>query len=336
MTLPAPPQFPIARGSAGPAPPRRPGSIRRTTSIDSEWPDGFGRSGMMTARARDLVTDFAGEAAELAAGAFHIRASPLRAIEEIDVTPAHLRASHLIGVRAGGASRSALVDALGDCRGSPLFQLLDDFSGASLVAKWIWPAWADDGLAPRDEGDAAARRRRMVNICTGFAEGASSLTGDGGIDAPSSVEVGSLIDPADPLGWHAMADAPGRPHARRARRIDIWRAEGVLKVDAGFQDSGSHPGGGRSAIHEYRVHAEIDEADGCLAALRILPLALPFRECPGAAIKAARMIGQPVAAFRQSTLEFLPGTLGCTHLNDVLRSFADIPLLAKSLPDAPR
>ena len=120
--------------------------------------------------------------------------------------------------------------------------------------------------------------------------------------------------------------------ARRARRIDIWRAEGVIKVDAGFQDSGPNPQGTRTAIHEYRVYAEIDEATERLLSLQVLPLILPFRECPGASIKAARMVGERVGEFRQAVLDTLIGTVGCTHLNDVLRAFADIPSLIRMLP----
>ena len=72
----SPQQFPFAQQSAGPAPLRRPGSIRRTTSIDSDWPDGLGQPWVMTGRARDLLTPLTGDAVELAAGEFRILASP--------------------------------------------------------------------------------------------------------------------------------------------------------------------------------------------------------------------------------------------------------------------
>ncbi|OGT55053.1 MAG: hypothetical protein A3E01_12100 [Gammaproteobacteria bacterium RIFCSPHIGHO2_12_FULL_63_22] len=332
----APQQFPFARQSAGTAPPRRPGSIRRTTSIDSDWPEGFGQSWIMTGRARDLLTPFNGEPVELDRGDFRIKASPIREIEEIAASPAHPRTGEMVGVRAGGASRHALAATLGDLRGSAIFQLLDDFAGASLVAGWIWSRWTPDWQERVKNGvrKTAGNKGRMVNICTGFTEGASSLSEDGSVEHAdqSSTEVGPLVDPADPIGWHMLPAQEGRPQARRARRIDLWRAEGVLKVDAGFQDSGPNPHGTRTAIHEYRVYAEIDEASGTLLSIQALPLILPFRECPGASMKVARMVGQPVEAFRQAVLDTLAGTLGCTHLNDVLRAFADIPSLARLLP----
>ena len=333
-----PPQkFPFSRHSAGYAPRRRPGSVRRTTSIDSEWPEGYGHPCDMIGRGRDLLTPFdGGEPTVLATGGFRIVASPLREILKIAIDPDRPAAQRLVGARAGGASRTVSAEHLGDLRGTPTFQLLDDFAGASLVAAWIWSRWTDDWMARASRlaaEIAPGRARRMVDVCTGFAAGGSSLGADGLPDNmnQSSTEVGPLENPDDAAGWHAMPFQQG-PQKRRSRRIDLWREGDLIKVDAGFQDSGSNPNGGRTAIHEYRVHAEIDAATGVLAALQVLPLILPYRECPGASVKATRMIGHNVADFRDDVLATLPGTLGCTHLNDVLRSLADVPRLAGRLP----
>jgi hypothetical protein len=190
-------------------------------------------------------------------------------------------------------------------------------------------------MASQKLKSTAGNKGRMVGICTGFTEGGSSLTDEGRVDHSdqSATEVGPLVNPDDPIGWHDLPEQAGRPLARRARRIDVWRDEGVLKVDAGFQDSGPNPQGTRTAIHEYRVYAEVNEADGTLLALQALPLILPFRECPGASMKASRMVGQNVGEFRQAVLDTLVGTVGCTHLNDVLRALADVPTLARMLPE---
>lgn len=332
-----PQQFPFARQSAGHAPLRRPGSIRRTTSIDSDWPDGFGEPWEMIGRARDLLTPFDdGEPVELATGGFRIMASPLREILSIEITPDHSRVQELVGVRAGGASRHALARILADMRGTPTFQVLDDFAGASLVAGWIWSQWTNDWMtrATRATGQSTAGRKgQMTDICAGFAAGGSSFFADGSLDNinQSSAEVGPLEHPDDALSWHAMPFQQG-PRKRRSRRIDLWREGDLIKADAGFQDSGSNPDGGRTAIHEYRVYAEIEEATGVLASLQALPLILPYRECPGASVKASRMVGHKVVDFREDVLETLTGTLGCTHLNDVLRGLSDVPSLARLLP----
>lgn len=333
-----PQQFPFARQSAGHAPLRRPGSIRRTTSIDSDWPDGYGNPWEMIGRARDLLTPFDdSEPTELATGGFRIMASPLREILSIELTPDHPRVQELVGIRAGGASRRAIAEVLADMRGTPTFQVLDDFAGASLVAGWIWSQWTDDWMTrlTRTSGEGTVGKNgQITDICTGFAAGGSSLFPDGSPDSinQSSAEVGPLEHPDDALSWHMMPFQQG-PRKRRARRIDLWREGDLVKIDAAFQDSGSNPGGGRTAIHEYRVYAEVEEATGTLVALQALPMILPYRECPGASMKASRMIGHTVANFRDDVLETLPGTLGCTHLNDVLRGLADVPALVKMLPD---
>lgn len=331
----APPQFPFARTSAGPAPLRRHGSIRRTTTIDSTWPDGQGDAWVLSGRARDLLTTSSGESVELATGGFVITASPRRQILAIATEPVHPRSQELLGVRAGGASREALGQAMGDIKGTPLFQLLDDFAGASLVAGWIWSEWIEGSLrstAGAVVQSTAGRAGNMENICTGFATGATSLGADGRpeLSGQSRTEVGSLVNPDDPHGWHPLSSQSG-PQMRRARRLDLYRDGDLLRADVGFQDGGSNPRGTRTAVHEYRVHAEIDERTMTLVSVQALPLILPYRECPGASVKVARLVGQPVAELRASVMASLPGTLGCTHLNDVMRSLADVPALAASL-----
>lgn len=52
---------------------------------------------------------------------------------------------------------------------------------------------------------------------------------------------------------------------------------------------------------------------------------LPFVECPGAVDMAGAVVGEPYADFRWVVPSSLGATQGCTHLNDVLRSFADLP-----------
>ncbi|MDM8010863.1 MAG: DUF2889 domain-containing protein [Parasphingorhabdus sp.] len=331
-----PPQFPLARQSAGHAPLRRPGSVRRTTTIDSEWPDGLGQHWQMTGRARDLLTPAdGGDASVIDKANYCLLVSPARQIMAIEATPAHPRLAEMVGVRAGGASRRALNEKLSEMRGGPLFQILDDYAGASLVAEWIWSRWSNDWLAKSNNATLRAnvdKTNRMLNICTGFAEGSSSMHADGtpNLHNQSSARVGALVHPDDESGWHAMPHQQG-PQTRRSRQIDLWREAGMIKVDASFQDSGSDPDGGRSAVHEYRLFADIDAATNRLVALKAVPHILPFRECPGAVVKATRMIGRDVTKFRESVIETLPSTHGCTHLNDMLRALADVPGLAHRL-----
>ncbi len=330
-----PKKFEWARRPAGVAPARRARSVRRTTTIDTRWPDGFGAPMAMHGHGRDIYTAAAGaDPHVLAEEQFHILASLQREILEIRTDPDLPGVQQLVGVRAGGASRRALAAILGERIGSPLFQLLDDFAGASLVAGWIWSRWTPDWRKRMDEGGNASTPppRTMTGICTGFAPGSSALSPVGSADhaSQSSTSVGPLVDPADPAGWHALTAQSG-PEMRRSRRIDIWREGHALQIDASFQDSGAAPDGGRAAIHEYLVRATVDPLTMTLTSIAADPRILPYRECPGAALHVGRMIGMHVDAFRELVVAELPGTLGCTHLNDVLRAFADIPRLSRHL-----
>lgn len=330
MSESRPQQFPIARQSAGLPPPRRPGSIRRTTTIDSHWPDGQGAASLMTGRGRDLLTPTQGAPQVVDEAEFLLRCSPRREILALETAPPLDRAIDMIGTRAGGASRLRLSEVLPDARGTLLYQLLDDFAGASLVAPWAWSKWTPDW--PGQGKGAGPANEDMDNICTGFATGASSHGDDGRINTAiqSSAPVDDLPDPADPLSWHRLVEPDG-PGTRRARRLDLWREGSLLKADVSFQDSAVLPTGGRAAVHEYRVFADMDAASGALVAIRAIPHILPYAECPGAALHIDRLVGKPVADFRDLVLTELAGTLGCTHLNDVARSLADIPALARSL-----
>jgi len=328
--------FPLARNPAGPAPPRRPGSVRRTSTIETTWPEGYGKPMLMQGRARDLLTPVDGSAPRiLAEDHFTILASPTREILSIEVSPDRPHAQQLVGVRAGGQSRRTLAEIMTEERekGTPLYLLLDDFAGASLVAGWAWSRWIPDWRTRMAEAGArstAGRHGQMEGVCTGFAPGSSALLSDGTgeIKDQNCMPVPSLINPDDPMGWHQFRTQEG-VGKRRARRIDVWRDGDVLEIDIGFQDSATSPDGGdRIAIHEYVVRARAQGDPSRLTDLSVDPCILPFRECPGAVQQAQRMLDAPLLEMRDKVLETLPGTLGCTHLNDVLRSMAETPRLA--------
>jgi len=122
---------------------------------------------------------------------------------------------------------------------------------------------------------------------------------------------------------------------RRARRMDIW-FDDCLRIDIGFQDSATSRDVGRIAVHEYRVQARADAATLKLLSIEAVPHVLPYRECPGAVGQVDRLIGLPLTRFRGEVPIELPGILGCTHLNDVLRSMSDAPGLSLPLHDATR
>ena len=293
---------------------------------------------MMEGHARDVMTSSADIAPTvIAEDRYTLVASPVREILSLAVTPDRPHAQQLIGMRGGGQSRAALNQIMAQERiaGTPLYLILDDFAGASLVCNWIWSRWAKDWNAVAMASgmqSTAGRGGNMEGVCTGFAPGSSALIGeDGGTMRDQSyAPVASLVNPDDPEGWHDLGEQDG-VGMRRARRIDVWRDGEAIIIDIGFQDSGTSPDGGdRLAVHEYHVRARAE--NDVLTELTIDPRILPFVECPGAVLQAHRVLRTPLKGLRSTVLETLPGTLGCTHLNDVLRSMAEVPAMAAHLP----
>jgi len=176
------------------------------------------------------------------------------------------------------------------------------------------------------------RPERMEGICSGFRPGASSLFPDGRHNPESQIStpVPALEHPDDPIGWHGL-ETQQSVGLRRARRIDVWLQGEAVRLDVHFQDSGTSPSGGRIGQHEYRVSATADRATLTLHDIEVDPRVLPYPECRGAAPNAPMLNGKPLAGLRLKVLSTLPGVLGCTHLNDVLRTMADAPKLVEAL-----
>jgi hypothetical protein len=317
---------------AGP-PPRRPGSVRRTASILMTWPDGILNGLRLEGRCRDLLTPLEGEPVVLAQDSMRALAGMDRTIRSVESWPAAPRLHELEGARAGGSLRARLGDVVPELRaaGTPLYLLLDDLAGASLIAGFVWGLWRER-LPELADLPGKLPARTMQGICSGFRPGASSLNADGtmsGITHQIQV-VPPLADPDDGWSWHGLATPP--PMAmRRARRIDVWQDGGELRIDAMFRDSAWEPDGVEVAVHEYHLEAEAT-LDGVLTAVRADPRVLPFDECPLAARNVDRMVGVALRDFRLEVLARIQDTDCCTHLNDALRSLAEVPVLAASIP----
>ena len=69
-----------------------------------------------------------------------------------------------------------------------------------------------------------------------------------------------------------------------------------------------------------------------LLSVTAVPRVLPYAECPGAAPNASWMSGTELRTMRTEVLARLQKTDCCTHLNDGLRSLAEVPVLAAALP----
>ncbi len=319
----------------GVSPLRRPGSTRRTSTIDATWPDGRDGDAVLVADARDILTPAHGGAPRVMAQDHADVIADHRVIKSVPSTPPREGLEKLAGARAGGHLRAAIDAALPEERraGTPLYLLLDDLAGATLVAGWAWSRWTDDWMRARSEAEITAHMSRMEGICIGFRPGSDAL-GLEGRPRPeqNATRVPSLVHPDDPAGWHQLVDRGG-VNFRRARRIDVWREDGLIHIDSAFQDSSSAPDGGdRIAIHEYRLIATADAEARTLLSAHATPGTLPYAECPAAPSNISAMVGTPLGELRQAVLVTLRKTAGCTHLNDAMRALAEVPRLAAALP----
>ena len=319
---------------AGPSPLRRPGSIRRTSTIHVDWPEGIDTPLRAIGHARDLFTPLTGGDGEVVAeDRSEIMGSVRREVMSIATSRRNDDAQKLIGGRAGGYLRAHLANELPQEKAdaTPLYLLLDDFSGASLVSGWAWSRWPEwkDWVNAMSSG--ARRQRPVSNVCSGWRDGARVLDHDDPTDPAiqSTAAANALPHPDDPRGWHELPEQTGAG-LRRARRLDVWWEDGVVRIDVGFQDSGSSPEG-RISVHEYQVQATADPETFNLSSLDVQAHVLPYSECLEALPNVNGMLGKSLEDFRLSVSATLPGVLGCTHLNDVLRSMADVPQLARRL-----
>jgi hypothetical protein len=326
-----PPSDPVATPPA-----RRPGSVRRTSTVRMSWPDGIGTDLHLKGRARDLVTPVAGEPRVVAAADLYAVTGRERDIQRIESDPVVAGLERLVGCRAGSNLRAAIAAELPDEmeQGTPLHLLLDDLAGTTLISGYTFIRWADVFPEIGQRMKTGGTGRVMRDICAGFRDGSAAIRPDGTMSGLSqhTARTGRLDDPDDPLGWHTLDEAP-EIGMRRARRIDVWAEDDVLEIDAMFRDSVWNPEGEEEVIHEYEIFGTADRASGVLRSVRAVPRVLPYSECPGAAPNAEWMAGAELRTLRTEVIQRLRNADSCTHLNDGLRSLAEVPVLATALPD---
>jgi hypothetical protein len=326
MTLAPPPRSPAER-----PPTRRPNSVRRTSTMLMSWPDGPQTALHIAGRARDLVTagDLTAEVVD--ESTLDVVVSAERMIEHIVATPSVGGLETLTGALGGGNLRGAINAAVpGEkAAGTALYLLLDDIAGCTLIGGFAWSRHPQI-LAAIDRTRLPVRV--MEGICSGFRPGASSLLADGTMSGlvHNVAAVPSIADPDDSVGWHRLPDHPALA-MRRARRIDVWREDDRWSIDCMFRDSAWEPDGTEVAVHEYQVSATADPDDGTVMSVVATPRVLPYAECPGAAVNADMIVGVRLRELRAEVLDRIKGIDCCTHLNDALRSLAEVPTLLAAL-----
>jgi hypothetical protein len=311
--------------------------LRRTTTVDLLRPEGAGGEVVVDGRGRDLFTAADSHAVVVADAALRARVDyPGNCrLARIELEPAEPGVGQLLGATVGPGFRAKVAAAVPDAadRRALSHLLLDDLPGAVLVSGYA--VQADHGYVDMrgDEGLARAFTVNRVDLCSGFRRDGTMLTElgrTGCMPMPTGPAAPSLEAPDDELGWHQHADLPVGA-IRRRRRLDLSRAVDGLRVQAMFRDSHMNDSGLETVIHEYTLEALIDRGGSRVLAIDATPRVLPWTECPAAAASAQALVGQTVHDLRAWVRKQLTGTTTCTHLNDLLRSLADVDRLMPAL-----
>lgn len=308
-------------------PPRQPGSVRRTTSIDQRRGEP-GAPQEIVARGRDLLTRADGTTEVTDAVAMHATVDASGTLTAIDADPPVPELAALVGGHASKKLR-ARIDALLPAHregGSVLLQLLDDFPMAALISGYGSSREQPAFTLPPEAG------ARLTDLCAGWAGGATMLDAldrTGIFPIPIGPPAPDLLSADDPLAWHDLP--PMMPRSvRRRRRLDL-RAGEPLSLDVHFRDSHLGADGVEDVLHEYTLAATLEPTTLTALTAEAVARVLPWPECPGAVGSASRIVGQPVGVLRHLVASDFTGTSTCTHLNDVLRSLAGVTALAKAL-----
>lgn len=313
---------------------RRPGSARRTSHMDMSPSGETSRDGLeLLGAARDLLTG-GDRGAKVVAGAT-VRAilGPGHLLRSIEVTPLAPSVETLLGRRVGSGFRAALQESLPEqaAERTPLYLLMDDLPVAALIS-----GYADLYLHPADEPGTAdqlgAAALLRADVCEGWsAEGTMirTLDASGCLPLPVGPPAPRPETSDDPLAWHPLPALP--PGTMRRRRLVDVVAGDEMTVRAAFRDTHVGADGVERVLHEYELEAGVDPRSSTFTRCEAVAMALPWPECPRAAASATHLAGRRVATVGGFVRSNLRGLGTCTHLNDLLRSLADVVPLARRL-----
>jgi hypothetical protein len=301
---------------------RRPGWVRRTTSTDLQpLADGGLR---LDGSARDLRTEDGGDAVTLAAASVTAVVDGQHQLRSLSTVPTHAATTALLGHAVGRGFRSTVHELLPTdlVQSTLLGRLLDELPVAVLISGYGRLYSGELGMT------AAEAQPLQADICAGWRSDGTmlvTLRESGTMPVPMGPEAPSLTT-EDADAWHALPTLPAGA-MRRQRLLEVGPGT-VRPVYAMFRDSHADESTGTATVlHEYSLTASFDAAADRLLDVEAHPQVLPWGECPAAAASAQRVSGRSPHELREVVRAELRGTSTCTHLNDLLRSLADVPAL---------
>ncbi|HEY3736139.1 MAG TPA: DUF2889 domain-containing protein [Jatrophihabitans sp.] len=294
--------------------------ITRAALVDvllPELPSGRSQSCTVRARAVDAVDDVvarsAGFVAEVAGRTVLIGLSGAAAM------PEGMRSTVIGASAASGLRGRTAALASGD-------------SEQRLLRRLFWEMPITLRIAGQhtviEEMGASRSSARIpldfVDQCSGWRSGGEVLTRIAAADGVLSMELGpERPEPAPAERWLPNTEPRSPLSMRRSRVLSIAGSEVSLTHRDWYADAN----GVVRALHEWNVEARLDltEDGPRFADVRVTGGQLPWRECPSAGGSGSWLDGRSPAEIDATISEDFLGIATCTHLNDALRMFADVP-----------
>jgi hypothetical protein len=308
-------------------PPRSRSSVRRTSSLEvlpqTSWDQGL----LVNGSASDTAADAAGLISELSASRLTLKLDSRSAVTEVRGDLAQPVVAGVIGKQAISGFRARLTELQADRldQDSLSAALLDDLPTVRLISGYA--RMMESPLPP------GPRLAPSLSICRGWApDGTAQARAGAGLELLDGVPTApAFVDLLDATtDFHD--ESPLQPRSMRRRRIlEVVPRNDTLEVYEYFRDSHIDADGVEGSLHEYVVTAVVNAADLVVMRISVEPLALPFAECPLAAGNAELLCGSSLSDINASVKSLLNGTMGCTHLNDVLRFLRFVGPLHSSL-----
>jgi Protein of unknown function (DUF2889) len=321
-------------------PTRRPGSVRRTSTMDAVRPEPSQPRLLLAGRARDLLTEADGSASVLGEASLELEVDDTASgprVRSLVTSPAVDGLEGLVGLPAGAGFRRAVGERTSVEPGTGEHLLLDEVPVCTLVSYYavLHERVRRKGLNPVPVGnDPRDPATHPADACAGFATGGVIMEAiDRSERAIATGPPAPSVLTDDEEAWHELpTELPFADRIRRWRRTDAWTDEdGNWQVDNFYRDSHTDPEGIETVVHEYSVQARVEIASTRVLECIAEPHALPFVECFPAARSADRVTGLKLADLREAVRRSLVGPATCTHLNDQLRGLADVESLARHL-----
>jgi hypothetical protein len=296
--------------------------VRRASSLAIEQAGGWENGVVVEAAGQDTVADARDGAVAVTGRAVMTAAMDAASrLTAVGGDMSEALAGSLIGLSPVSGFRKKLgrLAAAGLDQASPLAALLDDLPTVRLISGY---ARLIEMPPPVAGGRTSAP---ALNICRGWAaDGTASRLAAAGqsviTSTPRAAAFGDLLPEPTPIAAGLPDEPPLRPRSMRRRRVlDLVGDGDDIDVFQYFRDSHVDGDGREGSLHEYVMTARLSAGDLVVRAITVEPRALPFPECSLAAANAQLLVGTSTSDVENVVRSRLSGTMGCTHLSDVLR-----------------